>query len=302
MRRILILLAILLWAASKVMAQEALPVEAVPNPASTVVDSAGDAGADPDDDDGLESQRDALVQAIDRKSGVSFHKDMFLAPFTFNDRYTGSDSETVFQLSLKARILGGPLFFGYTQRSFWQAYNSVESAPFRETNYNPEIFARFQAGNWLSSQWGFDLGLEHESNGKRVPESRSWNKLYLTAFHEGDDDIILIKGWYRLPEDNKDDPTEAQGDDNPDIGDYYGNTELRYRRCLDGQLCRHLFTGMVRGNPDTGKGAIELSWSFPTGSEQTSWYVYIFSGYGESLIDYNHAENRLAIGVTLRPK
>ena len=249
-----------------------------------------------------ESQRHALLQAIDSKGGIPFHKDMFIAPFSYNERFTGRETETVFQLSFKARILGGPLYFGYTQRSFWQAYDSEESAPFRETNYNPEVFARFQPGNWLSSQWGFDVGIEHESNGKRVPESRSWNKVYGAMFHEGEDDVIWLKAWYRLPEDKKEDSLSAEGDDNPDIDDYYGDAELRYRRCLDGYICRHLFTGLVRGNLETGRGAVELSWSFPTGSEQTSWYVYLFSGFGESLIDYNNAENRIAIGVTLRPQ
>src|SRR3990167_5146064 len=154
MRRVLILVVVLLFAASMVMAQD---------------DSSGGVSvpaAPAADDEDLESQRDALVQAIDSKGGISFHKDMFLAPLTYNERFTGSDSEVIFQLSLKARILGGPLYFGYTQRSFWQAYNGKESAPFRETLYNPEVFFRFQPGNRLSSQWGFDLGIEHESNGK----------------------------------------------------------------------------------------------------------------------------------------
>ncbi|MFZ5844370.1 MAG: phospholipase A [Pseudomonadota bacterium] len=324
MRRVLILLVVLLCAASVVMAQtparwqpaaalnlaavnaepeNAEPVKTEQPPAGEPpATGAADATVTAEADEVVESQRHALLQFIDSKGGVSFHKDMFIAPFSYNERFTGSESETVFQLSFKARILGGPLFFGYTQRSFWQAYDSEESAPFRETNYNPEVFARFQPGNWLSRQWGFDVGIEHESNGKRVPESRSWNKVYGAMFHEGDDDVIWLKAWYRLPEKKKDDPLDAEGDDNPDIDDYYGDAELRYRRCLDGKVCRHLFNGMVRGNLETGKGAIELSWSFPTGSEQTSWYIYLFSGYGESLIDYNNAENRIAIGVTLRPQ
>lgn len=319
MRRILLLLVVLLLAASMVMAQEPAAGGAAAEPESVpaaepktvaepmTVAPAATTSSTPTPiktpvDDGFESQRHALLQAIDSKGGVSFHKDMFIAPFSYNERFKGSESETIFQVSFKARILGGPLYFGYTQRSFWQAYASEESAPFRETNYNPELFARFQPGNWLSSQWGFDLGIEHESNGKRVPESRSWNKLYVATFHEGEDDVIWLKAWYRLPEDKKEDPLSAKGDDNPDIDDYYGDAELRYRRCLDGQLCRHLFTSLLRGNLETGKGAIELNWSFPTGSEQTSWYVQLFSGYGESLIDYNNAENRIAIGVTLRPQ
>jgi len=248
------------------------------------------------------SQRTALTQLYQVSDGVSFHKDMFATPFTYNERFTGVETETVFQLSLKARVLDWPVFFGYTQRSFWQAYDHENSAPFRETNYNPELFARFLAGNWLSSEWGFDLGFEHESNGREAPSSRSWNRLYAVAFHEANDDVFSVKVWHRLKEDPKVDARDALGDDNPDIVDYYGNTEFRYRRCVDGKDCHHLFTSMLRGNLDTGKGAIELSWHYPTNSEQTSWYVYLFSGYGESLIDYNVSEKRLGIGVSLRPQ
>lgn len=249
----------------------------------------------------LESQRHALSQSINSPAGVSFHKNMYIAPLSYAEDYNGLQTEVVFQLSFKARLFGGPLYFGYTQRSYWQAYDKDNSSPFRETNYNPEVFARFQPGDWWSNQWGIDLGIEHESNGREVPDSRSWNRLYTMAFHEGEHDMLSIKAWYRLKEDPKPTTFAAEGDDNPDILDYYGYGELRYRRCLDGQRCLQLFESMLRGNTSTGKGAIELMWSFPAESEQMSWFISLFSGYGESLIDYNHHQNRVAVGVTLRP-
>jgi phospholipase A1 len=49
------------------------------------------------------------------------------------------------QLSFKIKGMEGmlghddvDLWFGYTVTSFWQAYNSSVSSPFRETNYEPE--------------------------------------------------------------------------------------------------------------------------------------------------------------------
>ena len=55
----------------------------------------------------------------------------------------------------------------FTGTFFWQAYNKEESAPFREANYEPEIFIT-KPVNW---QFGpvdselLALGIVHESNG-----------------------------------------------------------------------------------------------------------------------------------------
>jgi phospholipase A1 len=108
--------------------------------------------------------------------------------------------------------------------------------------------------------------------------------------------------WQRVHEKQKTTPDDPVGDDNPDITDYWGNMQFEYARCLDGVSCEHLWSAKVRGNFATRRGSIETHWAFPTGSKQISWYVLLFSGYGESLIDYNHAENRIGIGITLQPR
>ena len=49
-----------------------------------------------------------------------------------------------------------------------------------------------------------------------------------------------------------------------------------------------------------GKGAAELNFSYPTGfNPRTRWYLRLFDGYGESLIDYNRRVRRIGIGVML---
>jgi len=86
--------------------------------------------------------------------------------------YTNDDVEAQFQISLKvplARNLFGnrmDIYAAYTNRSFWQMYNSDFSEPFRETNHEPEFWFQFR-NTW--SPFGFTnaanaFGFVHKSN------------------------------------------------------------------------------------------------------------------------------------------
>lgn len=249
-----------------------------------------------------DSQNRALTQQMDSARGVSWYKDFYIAPLTYDADYHGDESEMIFQISFKAKLLGSPLYFAYTQQSFWQAYNTEQSSPFRESNYAPEIFWRFAPGDWWLEHIGLDLGLEHQSNGQSTADSRSWNRLYAGVFTSNERQSFYGRLWYRLPEDPKPEPDSALGDDNPDIDDYYGYGEFTWRYCIDKKDCQNLVTTEVKGNVATGKGSLKLSWMFPTLSENTSWYFFVFNGYGESLIDYNRSTTRVGLGISMRPK
>ena len=62
------------------------------------------------------------------------------------------DREMMFQLSIKAPIwhnmFGSDIdgYFGYTTKSYWQLFNDEFSAPFRETNYQPELLYLMYSG------------------------------------------------------------------------------------------------------------------------------------------------------------
>lgn len=228
--------------------------------------------------------------------GMSLHKAMFVLPATYSSDYPASETELIFQISAKQSLFGTNIFFGYTQRSFWQVYDSQRSRPFRETDYNPELFYRWIAGSpkWLG--WGADIGIEHESNGQDVPDSRSWNRIYFAPFRAKGKTGLYLKTWFRLPEDEKETPDDPKGDDNPDIDDYYGYTELHVQKQIGGQ---QVISGMVRANPATGKGAINLNYTIPSKSGYLFYQVYLWHGYGESLLDYNDSVTRIGIGVAL---
>jgi len=221
------------------------------------------------------------------------------APFdvlfnTFDKTDAELDStEAEFQLSFKARLWATDdrrfgLWAAYTQRSQWQVYNSDLSAPFRETNYEPEVFVTY---NPALSFGGFDwrllnVGYNHQSNGRSDPISRSWDRLVAEFGIERGDFALLVRPWVVI---------DDGGDDNPDITDYMGWGDITATYKWEG----HSFTVMGRGNPETGKGTAQLTWMSPPVLGPLRAYVEAFSGYGDSLIDYNWYQNTIGVGVSL---
>jgi phospholipase A1/A2 len=205
-------------------------------------------------------------------------------------------TEVKFQVSFKVKlwedIFGKDmdLWFAYTQLAFWQLYNSEFSSPFRETNYEPELLLNFRTNYDLLGLKGrtINIGLNHQSNGRSQPLSRSWNRIIANFGFERGPFNFLLKTWYRIPEKEKD-------DDNPNIDKYMGNGELwGYYFWRNNR-----FGIMARNNlRSENKGAVQLEWAFPL-IERISGYLQYFNGYGESLIDYNHSVNRFSIGFML---
>ncbi|MGQ0699037.1 MAG: phospholipase A [Panacagrimonas sp.] len=233
---------------------------------------------------------------------VDWHKPMFILPYTYSPDYESKETEVLFIVSAKFRPLGLPLYLAYSQRSYWALYDQKRSRPFRETIYNPEIFYRWKPKTDVEPDlahdliWGFDGGYEHESNGQDIPASRSWDRLYIAPFLERRGTALQLKVWYRLPEDEKRDEDDAGGDDNPDIDDFMGYGELHlYRRF---NLNRRMHA-MLRSNPATGRGAIQVEHSWRIGEGDLFWTVYAWHGYGESLTDYNDSVTRIGIGFAL---
>ncbi len=218
----------------------------------------------------------------------------------FSDpEYENKDIEAQFQLSIKFPLLVNlfddtmDIYGAYTNRSFWQVYNSEQSAPFRETNHEPEIWVQFHPG-WelfgFRNTWN-SFGVVHQSNGRGGILSRSWNRVYAWLTVERGNFAMSFKPWYRIPESDSD-------DDNPDITDYLGHYELSATY----KWRDNVFSAMSRNNLESGfeKGAVELSWSFPLWNyPYLRGYVQYFNGFGESLIDYDHRVNRIGIGFSL---
>ncbi|GAB3045119.1 phospholipase A [Stenotrophomonas tumulicola] len=207
-------------------------------------------------------------------------------------------SELKFQLSFKTKIAenvfgdNGDIWAGYTQSSRWQAYNAENSRPFRETNYEPEVMMVFRNGYSIGGWHGrmAAIGINHQSNGRSDPFSRSWNRVILNIGLDRENWALMLRPWYRLPESRSD-------DNNPDIDDYMGRGDATLVWNRNGHEVALVARHSLRGG-DRSHGALQLDYGFPI-SNLLRGHIQMFDGYGESMIDYNHKATYIGVGVSL---
>jgi len=212
--------------------------------------------------------------------------------------------EAKFQLSLKADI-GSHGFLGwkdirtvrywlaYTQQSHWQVLNTRNSEPFRETNYEPEFIVTFARDPALSLKF-INLGVLHQSNGRSLPESRKWNRFYVQGGLESGHISLLARRWWRQAD-------EPALDDNPDIDSYAGRGDLmlRWQPEDESQSVAILLRSNLQlaGN----HSFVQIDWATPKSMGRAGRvHVQLTSGFGESLIDYNHRQTTLGLGLSFR--
>ena len=262
----------------------------------------------------LDNRLEGDKEALDNSFAMTQHRQNYILPITYvNNPNSAGNSElteenvdnkeakfqisTKFPLYLEEAGFDG-VYFGFTLTSFWQLYNSEVSKPFRETNYEPEVFWQETADY---SVFGykfntFQVGFNHMSNGQSGLQSRSWNRLFASIVFSDNDDIYYLKTWYRIPEDEKEDLSDPTGDDNPDIQDYYGRIELGYGR----KIGAFKMMALLRNNLDfdENRGSIQLDFTYPI-SDRYELLLQYFNGYGDSLIDYNRSQERIGVGFQL---
>lgn len=181
-------------------------------------------------------------------------------------------------------------FLGYTQKSWWQLYNSDWSRPFRETNYKPELFLRknfFKTDTEIFDMkvYMLDIGYVHESNGQLQEFSRSWDRLFVSTVVGLGGFFISPSLWYRIPETSKE-------DDNPDIQKYLGYGELNIRKVYSkSQFDLKLIPGYKQWG-----GELAYSHAHRKG---VRWYLKLSSGTGLSLLDYDHVSQKFGLGFIL---
>ncbi|CAM4099057.1 phospholipase A [Flavobacterium weaverense] len=204
--------------------------------------------------------------------------------------------ESKFQLSFKTKILQGifwgrgDLWVGYTQVSHWQIYNNALSRPFREINYEPEVIlnvpVKFNILGFKTRMVG--VAFNHESNGKSNPYSRSWNRVIFHAGFERNNWSVYLRPWVVL---------KAKKDDNPDISSYVGRGDMNVIYTKNGNILS--LTGSYNFNFNSkSNGGAAFSWSYPI-KNNLKGFLQVSHGYGESMIDYNHLQTSVGVGVSL---
>lgn len=248
----------------------------------------------------LEKQLADQMRSASNPIAISLFKPTYILPYY----YTGSpdyavyanntpDNQTVMHNEFKAQFsflvpLSYDLFgwrdsaleMAYTQLNYWQVYAS--SQYFRETNYEPELFIQKLYTNWL-----FRTGVEHQSNGRGGLYERSWNRAYLTSQVSGTDWLISVKVWTLIF------PGESVDEHNPDILYYLGRDQFilskKWGKATFSLQAQNIESGFSRG-------FIEPTFSYQL-TKHMAAYVEVFSGYGQSLIEYNHRTNSAGIGI-----
>lgn len=211
--------------------------------------------------------------------------------------------EAKFQVSLRTKVAQGLVFpnadlwLAFTQQATWQVYTGADSKPFRNTDYEPEasyVIATAPSLRHLPFGWQWrytQLGIAHQSNGQSDPLSRSWNRVFLGGGIERGDWSLTSRFLRRISE-----PRDS--DNNPDLVDYRGRGEFQLNWASGLSTASLMYRTTLK---DGRYGALQFEYTYPVLREQPNglrWYVQVFSGYGETLTDYNFRQTSVGLGVS----
>lgn len=219
--------------------------------------------------------------------------------------------DTKVQFSAKVRIVPSmPLYLGYSQLMKWELF--LPSAPFRDVNFEPEIFYRWslsenaeapgRLGNDESPPSSFiDWGLfAHESNGRDGADSRAWDRVSLravTGWRVGDRANLHVSIKLHVPV--RLDVT------NRDLLRFRGlfEAEVVWARFLDAsfeesELRLRVFTGGAwYVSPWSGGQELTLRLKPKATTYLPTFVAQVFHGYGENLLDYDRRRFVVRVGL-----
>lgn len=128
------------------------------------------------------------------------------------------------------------------------------------------------------------MGYNYDFNGRFDSIFRSWNRFYIRLMVENGNWLVEVKSWYVV----------GNIDDNSDIIKYMGYYQFKIGYYFGDAV----FSAKGQYNWNIGYGGAELGLSYSI-IKYVRFYIQVYSGYGESFIDYNFNQIRVGVGVML---
>jgi outer membrane phospholipase A len=198
-------------------------------------------------------------------------------------------------------------FFAYTVKVLWNLW--AASAPFDESNHNPELYWEHTLPQRWLGMTDLRLGLEHESNGEDGERSRAWNRLYFAPRfqwfpnHRNVDAWLnevrfVPRLWWILPLEFP--PAREQVRRSLGFGELRLDLARRRRGEIAGEMVGFVadVTLAIGDHFDRASVlagvAVDLPYRF-----LPALYVQGFHGYGETLLRAPRKDTQLRAGVQL---
>lgn len=241
---------------------------------------------------------DSVLREYDNGPYFSLYKDNYFTIGTAVGPVPDShNSDVKFQISIAQRLTKSTLpgktylFLMYSQKSFWNVFE--ESFPMHDLNFNPGIGLSKLLIVKDRLVGKATLMIEHESNGRDGEDSRSWNRISLSA-NIYIDPNFMIHGKYWIP--------FVDGEHNRDLTSYSGIYQSGLQYISTNGRFGAALTLVKRKGWDLNFNTIaEINYRLFKDENQYIFAQY-YNGYGECLLDYKEFHSRLRFGIVIKPK
>ncbi len=225
-----------------------------------------------------------------------FRDNYFIGGIPIGEPIRRDNANVKFQLSIIHRLTKSRLpfdtylFLQFTQKTIWNV--AEESLLMRDLNFNPGIGLGHLIVYHNKYIGRAILMLEHESNGKDGPASRSWNKVSLSGTLMLNRHMEMqLKAWIPI----------VDGENNRNILRYSGLAQagLLYRTNN-----RRMQAGML-ATWRTHSFSLNTQWELSLKvSRHDNQYLFVqyYNGYGENLLDYDRFKSVLRVGMVIKPE
>lgn len=240
---------------------------------------------------------DSIRREYDSRPYFGLYKDNYFTVGTsMKPAPTKTNSDVKFQVSFAQRLTKSTLpfhtylFLFYSQKTMWNVFEN--SMPMRDLNFNPGIGLTKLLIDKNRMVGKATLLIEHESNGRDSIQSRSWNKISLSAAMFLDEHFMVHgKVWIPI----------VDGENNKDILKYSGIFQTGIQ-CLTTNKRWVFDLTYVKRKGWNLSGNITANLGFRLFKKHNQFLMlHYYNGYGENMLDYNQYHNRLRIGLLIRP-